>query len=285
MVEQPTTATTGAIAAFQATQRAFAAHIRDPVQAPRPTDIEVRRMAIYRDLFFGNIEGLLAGTFRVTKDALGRERWRALVRDFMVHHRARSPLFAELAGELLDYLGTIRVASARDDPPYLLELAHFEWVKWALKVSDDEPDPRRADPNGDLFACVPVVSPLARVLSYRFAVHRLDPADPPRDPLPVSAGLIVYRDRADRVEVLEINPVTQRLLALLQAEPPRTGQAALGVIATELAHPRPEAVVAAGATMLGELRRRDVLIGTRRDQTKIACSSISARQTRANSGT
>jgi hypothetical protein len=39
-------------------------HIRDPENSPPPPDIEDRRLAIYRDLFYNNIEGLLAGTFR-----------------------------------------------------------------------------------------------------------------------------------------------------------------------------------------------------------------------------
>ena len=45
----------------------FAAHIRDPENKPAPENIEDRRMGIYRDLFFNNIEGFLSGTFPVLK--------------------------------------------------------------------------------------------------------------------------------------------------------------------------------------------------------------------------
>jgi hypothetical protein len=277
---------------FRAAQAAFAAHIRDPERAPRPADVEERRMAIYRNLFFGSIEGLLAGTFRVTRRALGDEHWRALVRDFMVHHRAATPLFAELSQEFLAYLGGARAAQQRkepgDDPPYLLELVHYEWVKWALKVSDDEPDPRHADPNGDLLDGQPVVSPLAWNLAYRFAVHQVDPEAPPTEPSAAPAHLLVYRNRADEVEFLELNAVTHRLLALLQQNNDApgevtlspgatlTGRAALERIATELRHPAPEKVVAAGASMLRNLRRRDVILGTRRDDSAASPPSPSA---------
>lgn len=254
---------TGAAAGLRATQMAFAAHIRDPEHAPAPTDVEDRRMAIYRDLFFKNISGLLENAFPVLRKILGDARWQALIRDFMVHHRAATPLFLELSQELLDYLGTTRAGQATDDPPFLLELAHYEWVELALSVSDDEPDPTHADPNGDLLDGVPVVSPLAWNLSYRYPVHRIGPDVQPQAPGDTATHLVVYRNRAERIEFLEINAITQRLLTLVQAERPCTGRQALQAIATELKHPDPDKVVAAGSRMLTDLRRRDVILGTR----------------------
>ncbi|HPO24365.1 MAG TPA: putative DNA-binding domain-containing protein, partial [Arenimonas sp.] len=41
-------------------QFALAKHIRDPEANLPPPDIEDRRLAIYRELFFNNVEGLLA---------------------------------------------------------------------------------------------------------------------------------------------------------------------------------------------------------------------------------
>jgi hypothetical protein len=254
---------TGATAGLRATQMAFAAHIRDPEHAPAPVDVEDRRMAIYRDLFFRNISGLLENAFPVLRRILGDTRWQALIRDFMVHHRAATPLFLELSQELLDYLGTTRAGQATDDPPFLLELAHYEWVELALSVSDDEPDPTHADPNGDLLDGVPVVSPLAWNLSYRYPVHRIGPDFQPEAPGDTATHLVVYRNRAERIEFLEINAITQRLLTLVQEERSPTGRQALEAIAAELKHPDPEKVVAAGSRMLTDLRRRDVILGTR----------------------
>ena len=48
-------------------QFALSNHLRDPHAHPAPPGIEERRLAIYRDLFFNNIEGLLAGNFRVDR--------------------------------------------------------------------------------------------------------------------------------------------------------------------------------------------------------------------------
>jgi hypothetical protein len=259
-------ATQPTVAGFMAVQRAFAAHIRDPERVPPPADVEDRRMGIYRELFFSNISSLLEGAFPVVHELLGAADWQALVRDFMVQHRAQTPLFLELSQEFLDYLGTTRAAQQTDDPPFLLELAHYEWVELALAVSDDEPDPSHADPNGDLLNGSPVVSPLAWNLSYRFPVHRIGPDHQPAAPPPAPTHLLVYRNRSERVEFLELNAITQRLLTLLQTDTPCTGREALQTIATELRHPQPQQVLAAGTKMLQDLRRRDVILGTRHIQ-------------------
>ena len=89
---------------FKALQRAFAAHIRDPQNSPPPEDIEDRRMAIYRDLFFNNVVRLLAGTFPVLCRILGEDDWRRLVRDYFSVHRSHTPYFLEMPQEFLHYL-------------------------------------------------------------------------------------------------------------------------------------------------------------------------------------
>jgi hypothetical protein len=249
---------------FVRTQTAFAGHIRDPQSTPRPADVEERRMAIYRDLFFNNVSSLLASAFPVLRKLLSDDHWRGMIRDFLIRHRCRTPLFLEISQELIDYLASERAADAAD-PPFLLELAHYEWVELALAVSDDEADPSRADPNGDLMAAVPVVSPLAWNLSYRYPVHRIGPDFQPSEPGAQPTHLVVYRNRKDRVEFLEINVVTQRLLELLKDDQMRTGLETLETIAAELQHPAPEQVVTAGAALLQDLRSRNIILGTRRD--------------------
>ncbi len=247
---------------LRARQLAFAAHLRDPQQFPAPGDVEDRRMAIYRALIFNNVSSLLGGSFPVLHRLLEGAPWDALIRDFFVRHRCRTPLFMELPEEFLGYLEDER-AESPDDPPFLLELAHYEWIELALQVSDRAADLANIDPNGDLMAGVPVISPLARNLSYRFPVHRIGPDFRPGEPPDAATHLAVYRTRADDIEFLEINAPTQRLLQLLQASPTTTGLAALRQIATELNHPQPEQVVAFGAQQLDQLHARGVILGTR----------------------
>ena len=53
-------------------------HLRDPQQVAAPAGIEDRRLAIYRDLLFNNIDSLLSGNFPVMRRLLGEARWKAI---------------------------------------------------------------------------------------------------------------------------------------------------------------------------------------------------------------
>jgi len=248
---------------FARRQREFAAHIRDPAHRPRPADVEERRMAIYRDLFFNNVASLLAGNFPVLRKLLADDHWHALVRDFFVRHRAQTPYFPEIAQEFLDYLQNGR-ESEPWDPPFILELAHYEWVELAVSIGEEGREKGDADPNGDLFSGIPLVSPLAWNLSYRYPVHRIGPDFRPDTPSPEPTHLVVYRTRGDDVEFMQINTVTQRLLQLLQKNPRWTGRRAVTRIVDELHHPRPEMVLEAGRQLLEDLRARNIILGARR---------------------
>ncbi len=248
-------------AAFQDLQRRFAAHLRDPAANPPPPGIEPRRLKIYTELFYNNVEGFLANAFPVMRSILAPAHWHAMVRDFFARHRCRDPQFHRIAAEFLDYLEQEREASA--DPPYLRELAHYEWMELHLAVAPDAPPDEAVDPNGDLLRGVPVLSPLAAPLAYDFPVHRIRADYQPEAPAGQPCFLIVYRDRDDAVRFMEINPVTARLLELMQAEP-ASGRALLERIAAEIGHPQPEQVVAHGAEVLAGFRQRGILVGTRR---------------------
>ena len=89
---------------FRDTQLQFAAHIRHPEQNPPPPDIEDRRLAIYRDLFYNNIQSFLASGFPVLKSILEQAHWHSMVRDFIYRHQSHSPYFLKISEEFLSYL-------------------------------------------------------------------------------------------------------------------------------------------------------------------------------------
>ena len=242
-------------------QRDFAAHIRDPDRHSSPTHVEDRRMAIYRRLFFNNISSLLAGNFPVLRSLYNDERWRRLVREFYAEHHCRTPLFPEVAKEFLRYLQERE--GREEDPPFLLELAHYEWIELALSLDTRELDEVAADPDGDLLAGQPVVSPLAWALSYIYPVHLIGPDYQPTEPPPDATHLLVYRNRQDHVKFMLLNDVSRLLLQRLQDSPRLTGAEQLLGVAQDIGHADPQQVVAVGAEVLENLRRRDVLLGTR----------------------
>lgn len=253
--------TTTDSAGFKSTQRAFIGAIRDPRNHPAPADVEERRMAVYRELFYNNVEDFLASTFPVLKNLLGEDAWHALVRDYFATHRAKTPLFMQMPREFLVYLEQERELQP-DDFPFMLELAHYEWAELALATSDEKIVMEGIDANGDLLAGKPVISPLAWILTYQYAVHRVGSDNIPTENDKEETCLVVFRNRNDEVEFIEINRVTATLLLRLQEETD-SAQAVLRDIATELNHPDPDRIIDFGNTILNDLHGRGVILGVR----------------------
>lgn len=265
---------------FQQLQYAFTAHLRDPDRHPGPDGVEDRRLRVYRELFYNNVEGFLANAFPVIRQLLTDAHWHGLVRDFYARHQCRDPLFNGVAEEFVRYLQDERGAPP-EDPAFLPELAHYEWVELALSIAEDAPSPDRAepgagaatalgsakvsvaDPNGDLLAAPPYVSPLAWTLGYDYPVHRIGPQFQPGEPGTETTWLVVYRSRQDEVRFLEINAVTARLLSLAEERPEASGAELIAQIASELGTAAAE-LMAPGLAMLQGLREREVILGTRR---------------------
>lgn len=246
--------------AFQRKQLDFAAHIRDPERRPPPAGVEDRRMAVYRELFFNNLNTLLGKTFPVLRSILGDADWRKLVREFMVQHRAHTPYFLEVPRELVDFL------AARDDvsPPFAAELAHYEWAELALSVSAETDDLSGVDRAGDLLDGVPVKSVLAWPLSYRFPVQRISKDFQPSEPGPQPTCLVVYRGPEDELVFLELNPVTGALLERISNNADgRSGRELLAELASDIGYADPEGLLEHGRKALEDLRAAGVLLGIR----------------------
>ncbi|WP_237067241.1 HvfC family RiPP maturation protein [Microbulbifer guangxiensis] len=247
-------------AQFQQMQREFAAHLRNPREHAPPAEIEDRRLAIYRDLIYNNIESFIASGFPVLRKLYSDSDWHAMVRDFVHRHASQSPYFLQISEEFLHYLQSEREPHPCD-PPFLLELAHYEWVELALDVSDAEM-PQGLKREGDVLAGVPVVSPLVWSLNYRFPVHQIGPAFQPEEAPDAPTFLLVYRDRSDAISFMETNAVTARLLQLAQGEE-TTGRELLLALAGEMNHPDPEVLLQFGRDLLEKLLSAGIIAGLR----------------------
>ncbi|MFO7602834.1 MAG: putative DNA-binding domain-containing protein [Gammaproteobacteria bacterium] len=247
---------------FMQQQYAFAAHIRNPLENPRPEDVAAPRMAVYNELFYNNVEDFMASSFPVLRSLLTDESWHALIRDYFARHRAHTPLFPEMPREFLKYLENERPPQP-DDYPFLFELAHYEWVELALTLLDVDLDAIPVDTNGDLRQGIPVLSPLAWPLQYHYPVQTIGPETIPEAATEGGTFLLVYRDREDQIHFMDLNPVTARLLQVIQTEPGLSGESILGGIAAELQHPNPAVVIEGGLQILYDLQLRGVILGTR----------------------
>jgi hypothetical protein len=240
---------------FQRFQFAFARHVRDPRGAARPAGVPARRMGIYNELLINNIASSLDTCFPVARALLGPRRWPRLARAFFRDWRCTTPHYREIPREFVRYLTEM----AEGQPAWLAALAHYEWAELAVDIMGVPPAPA-CDAAGDLLDGRPVLAPALMNLAYAWPVHKIGPTHRPRQP--ASTHLLVFRRVDDTVGFMELNPVSSRLVALLQAGA-LTGREAARRIAAELRHPSPDAVVAGAAATLAELRAAGAILGAR----------------------
>ncbi|MFT7176490.1 MAG: hypothetical protein ACJAUG_002496 [Halioglobus sp.] len=167
----------------------------------------------------------------------------------------------EISQEFVNYL--MNDYERRDcDPPFMAELAHYEWVELALDVSQDEIDSAAVDVDVDPLEAVPVLSPVAWVLSYRYPVHKIGAAYQPNEPTDPTF-LAVYRDRSDSVKFMELNAAAARLLELVRENTDSTGTQLLVELAGELTMPE-EAVLGFGGDQLKQFHELSIICGCKR---------------------
>lgn len=215
-------------------------------------------MALYARLVYNNIEGVLARTFSLCHGIVPSAAWHDAVRAFVREHRAESPYFSHVPAEFLLHL------AGRDGlppgwPPCAEELCHYEWTKLALDLAED------ADCafDDDAIAAPDALrlSPLAKLLEYRFPVHAIDGDHCPPAPPPEPTRLVAWRDREDRVRCLRVNAATMRLLQAVAEG--RTAAACLTEVAAGMAPPPAEQtqrLLPAGLAMLTRLHRQDIVL-------------------------
>ena len=245
---------------FQDYQRAFTGHIRDPKGSLRPQGVPARRMRVYNELLYNNIESFLLACFPVCRAVLGERKWTRLARGFFREHRCHTPYFRQIPDEFLKYL---QDAWQRPDdvPEFLPELAHYEWVELELATSARDEQLPPHDAAGDPLAGRPLLNPVMRLLAYRYPVHTIGPRHRPEVAPALPSFLLAYRDREFEVRFVQIDALAAHLLQTLAAAPELSGRAAIERVAA--ARPGETDWAAAGRKLLGELHGLGAILGCR----------------------
>ncbi len=241
---------------FKAKQLEFASYIRDPENNPAPADVQQQRMDMYRELFFNNIESFLSANFPVIRKILNGSQWLELAHDFFAKHPCKSPYFSEIPEEFMEYLQSER--NNPGDLPFMLELAHYEWVEMALSISKEEAAANNQNLDNLLKKRIKL-SPLAWPLAYQYPVQKISPDFLPDAAPQQPTFLVVYRNPADEVNFIEITPITYRLLQLIQENEEMLTENCLTQVADELNHPNPEIIIEGGLQILKELAEKTVI--------------------------
>lgn len=251
-----------ALPSFQRYQQEFCAHLRDPMFQPRPKNVAIEHMAVYKEIVFNNLFESVSACFPVTQKVLGKRAWLRLCKSFLREHSATSPIFREIPEEFLQFLTT-----QTDLPSYMANLCHYEWVELLVSLMkttlDENGDHGGGIPNninaaGDLFKCRPAFTPAMQLLKYDYAVQKISVRYKPKGKL--ITHLLVYRNAEDSVKFIELNPVTYRLIALLQ-QSEITGEGALTIVANELNQHNPESIIHFGMEILEHLRSQGAILG------------------------
>jgi len=264
MPDRSEVAATSELPVFQQYQFAFAGHIRNPRLNKRPKGVDARRMKVYNELVYNNLEGFLLACFPVLRKVLGKRNWRKLVRDFFSEHRCATPFFRQIPEEFVQYLKNERGESA-EDPAFMQDLAHYEWVELMLSVSTREIDLTQVNETDDLMEKQPVLNPILSLQTYNFPVHRISPRFKPTAQQNETTHLVILRNRKDAVKFVLVNAVSKRLLELL-LDKPQTGREVLLQIAKELNHPNSEVVLAGGLELMQRLRQAEVILGVHQQE-------------------
>jgi hypothetical protein len=242
-------------------QHTFTQHIRDPEHTPAPEGIESRRISIYTDLIFRNIENFIANSFPVLRQVIHDDEWHIILRGFLKKHISRTPYFPKLPLEFLNYL-----EQEQDEielPAFCIELAHYEWIEISLSFDPREISLKNVDQNGDLLKGIPVLSLLAQPHIYQWPVHKISSNFVPKEKPYEPTYLIVYRDHLYDVGFIELNQIAAKLIEELQKNTDKTGEEILLDIAKQLQHPDPKVVIKGGFEVIQDFKKKDILLGVR----------------------
>lgn len=237
-------------------QRSFAAHLRNPDINPTPQGVDAKRIGVYTELLFNNVEDFLSGCFPVLRSLLHEAQWSGLVRQFYSEHACQTPYFREIPAEFVQWLSNASLPPTL--PPFTLELAHYEWVEIPLILDPSDINQESVDLEGDLLDGQLVLNPVMLLQSYQFPVHKIGSDYQPKSPEPTH--LLLLRNRQNKVEFVVLNAVTARLVQLLQDG--LSGRMALQQISQEIQHPDPIQLLQYGLQLLSQLTLQSVLLGT-----------------------
>ena len=248
---------------FKDVQNVFTQHMRDPDNNPAPEGVEDRRIGVYRELVYNNIQSFIGNSFPVLRKITADEQWHEMLRDYVSRHKSHTPLFPKMPQEFLQYLEHER-GEHPEDPPFLLELAHYEWIEIALSIDTREIDLSNIEQRGDLLEGIPALNPISMALAYTWPVHEISPTNLPDTPPNEKTYIIVYRKQDDEVGFIVLNPVSAKLIEYLQASEKQTGRDILTKISDELKHPNPKVVIQGGLEIMQGFLIKDILLGTKK---------------------
>jgi hypothetical protein len=239
----------------------FASYIRNPIINKPPSGIESRRMKIYARLFYSSISSLLAGTFRIIREINDPQKWQKLVRDFYRPENNHSPHFPEISRDFVSFLKTYQLPKQQ---PFLAELAHYEWIEMAINIDKREVIKQAGLTPDDFIQNMINTSSLARLNVYNYPVHQISKQFQPLEKLEQEIYILVYRNTADKVKFIELNPLSAVLFEKLQMNTQLTGLEILQQLALEVHQQDNQEFIGFGLQIILDWYHKDIIQGIKK---------------------
>lgn len=230
-------------------QLGFGKYLRDPQSETLPAGIPPRRAQVYESLLINNVSGFINACFPVCRKLLETAVWQNLCRAFFRDWRSQTPYFREIPGEFLQFLQQSEFLTQL--PPWLLQLAHYEWAELNVDVCEDDADEK---PIG-LSVRGPVMN-----LAYQWPVHRISAEFQPEQPS--ETFLVVLRNSQHKVSFIEINAPTYVLIDQIQPQA-LSRETVVQRMSEVLQRPCDAAFAGHVHAMIDDLIRREVLVETK----------------------
>lgn len=240
---------------FRQYQFALARHLRDPLGVPAPEGVNARDVLACSHEMAHNLNELLMPAFATTRSVLGEELWQHTLRLFLHDAPSHAPWATAVQEAYVKFLGHNSLVQFL--PAWLEDLAHYEWLQSAVAAADVAWPAH--DPQGNLLQGVVVLNPTHVEVTYDWPVQRINLAHKPFEMQ--STYLAVLRDVQDKVRVVESSQFRRHLVGLLRQD--QTGAQALEALAKWLEHPEVETFIQEGVSVLKQLQREGVVLGTR----------------------
>ncbi len=218
-----------AVLPYQTSQLAFSHWLRQPTAAPLPTGIEARRMQVYRDLVFNNIESFLEHSYPIAIAMLPEVDWDFLVSAFFQYGQCDSPYYYDISLHFRDFFDqlmaepevaefsgqdvafSIRAIALR--APWLRELLHYEWMALYVDMAETTWQPRNEHHDRAL-----ILRTTCWILGYQYAVHTWSVDEFPAEPEPQPTCLLIYRTPDFQTRAYPIHPLWAYLIELIQSD-------------------------------------------------------------------
>ena len=190
--------------------------------------VEQRRLKIYQELFFNNVEGFCSSAFPVFKSLMEESQWRQLISDFFVQHECETPHFVEISQEFLAFIAEHKQEAL--PYPYMIELAHYEWVELASSAADGKVLKQALEQ--DVMEVGFIVPEATYALSYQYPVHAISEENK-EEVEPELTNLVVYRDEDFDVQFVLTDQISVIAIQLLQQAPGSSGNDVVNTLVSQ----------------------------------------------------